>query len=132
MSKAKKDAKKLLAALKFEPAPLSNKKGRVIDSPESRRLTTKDRRRSGHRIIYCEDEEGNVTQFDSYDDWRNHRDSMRNKWAIKKMKRLHPQMFGARKWHDNTELDETDYLERKKEQEKIKKKEQIRRIRRIK
>ena len=119
MSKAKRNAKRLLQALKFEPAPLNNKKGRVIDSPESRRLTTKDRRHSGHRIIYCEDEEGNVTQFDEYNDWSNYRDGMRNKWG-RKVKRIYPQMFYR---------DEERYWDLRDEREKIRKKEEIRRMR---
>ena len=32
-------------------------------------VTKKDRTNSGHKIIFNEDEEGYVTQYDSYDDW---------------------------------------------------------------
>ena len=48
-------------------------------------LTKKDRRHSGRKIYYSEaDDEGYVTMFTTYDDWKNYRDGRRN---IKELER---------------------------------------------
>jgi hypothetical protein len=119
MSKAKKEAEKFLRAIEFEAAPLSKNKGRHIYDPICRRLTDKDRRHSGHKMYFCEDEEGYVTQFDTYDAWAEHRDGMRNIFAIKKVSKIHPNMF----W-----CDEDRYWDLRKEIKRMKKKERIRKI----
>lgn len=115
--KLKRIAKEILNRLKFEKAPLNNNKGRIIRDPISRQLQTKDRRHSGHKMVYAEDEEY-ATQFDTYDDWRNHRDGQRDKSKIKK--NIYPGMF----WKD-----EEMYWHLRKEIEKLKRHEKIRRIR---
>jgi len=40
-------------------------------------LTKKDRRHSGRKTVYSESD-GYVTLIESYDDWVNYRDGMRN------------------------------------------------------
>lgn len=40
-------------------------------------LTKKDRRHSGRKTVYAEDEEY-ATQVDEYDDWENYRDGFRH------------------------------------------------------
>lgn len=125
MASSKKLSKDILKKLTFEPAPLSTDKGRRICDPISRRITKKDRKHSGHRIIYCEDEEGYVTQFDAYDDWEDYRDSQRDNSKV--IKNIYPAQFGNSKWWNNTELDEEDYLWHKKERDKIRKEQKIRR-----
>jgi len=88
MSKAKKLAEKFLKML-------STNKGRHI--PTCSPLTKKDRRHSGHKIIYSDDEDY-PTQFDVYDDWSNYRDSFRDVYTddnrIKKVNRKGSWRFG--------------------------------------
>ena len=116
MKSRKKLAKEILKDLIFEPTTLSTNKGRHIHDPITRRITKKDRRHSGHRIVFAEDKDYPV-MIDTYDDWVNYRDSMRDKWAIKKIKRIYPQMFYS---------DEERYWNLRKEINKINKHEKIR------
>lgn len=125
----KREVREALKELMFEAAPLSTNKGRFVHDPISRQLQTKDRRHSGHRIVFLEDEEGYVVQFDAYDDWRNHRDGMRDKSGI--IKNIYPAQYNY-KWHDNTILKEENYWNRRKKIEELRKKEKIRRIRKKK
>lgn len=129
MSKSKKDAKRILEKLRFEPAKLSTNKGRGISDPICRRLTDKDRRHSGHRIYFAEDEDYPV-MLDTYDDWRNHRDGSRDKSKV--IKNIYPSQFcHTHKWICNTEFDEEDYWEHRRERDKIRKKEKIRKLMKI-
>ena len=88
MSKVKKLAEKFLRKLEFEPAPLSTNKGRHIETKSP--ITKKDRRHSGHKVYFSDDDDYPI-QFDTYDEWSNYRDSLRDVYTdstrIKKVNR---------------------------------------------
>ena len=125
-SRLQKQAEKLLRKIEFEPAPLNNNKGPVIDDPGARRLTRKDRRHSGHRIVYADDEDYPI-MFDSYDCWKEHRDGQRDKSKI--IKNISPGQFHRSKWFHNIKFDEELYWQHRKERDKIRRMAKIRRIR---
>lgn len=121
MSKAKKDAEKLLKWIEFELSPPQPKKRlKIIRTPYTKG-TKKDRRHSGHKIVYYEDNEGYATQFDTYDEWNNYRDGLRDRSNMKK--NIYPRMSFY-----NEEL----YLRLKAMNKFMKKHESIRRIRKNK
>jgi hypothetical protein len=111
--------KKIIDKLSRGSAPLSTNKGR-IDRSTSKGANSKDRRHSGRKTI-CYNDEEYVIQFDCYDDWKNYRDSQRDKSKI--VKNIYPAMY----W-----MDEERYWDKRDEIEKIKKRERIRKVRRIK
>ena len=85
MSKLTKEAKKLLRAIEFEPAPLSTNKGNYVRSSFSRG-TKKDKLNSGRyqpRIIkpqmkYSEIINEGLEPLEEYDDWQDWRDGQRD------------------------------------------------------
>ena len=118
MSKLKTQAKRLLQAIEFEAAPLSNYKGRHI--PTCSHMTKKDRRHSGRFVIYSDDEDYPIL-FEYWNDWADYRDSMRDKSNIRK--NLYPRIW----WRN-----EEGYWNLRKLNLKLRKHEKIRRMMRQK
>lgn len=115
----KRILKKILKGISFKPAPLSTNKGRMIDSPESRHISKKDKRNKG-RVVVASDDPDYPIQFEYWDEWGSYADGQRDKSAI--IKNIYPQMY----W-----CDEDVYWNKRKEIQKIRKHEQIRRLRKL-
>jgi hypothetical protein len=113
MSKAKKEAEKMLKAIEFEAAPMSTDRGRRI--PTCSPLTRKDRRHSGHKII-CYDDKDFPIQFDTYDSWSDYRDGLRDRSSMRK--NIYIQMS----WYNDELYNELIRINRKyRKHEKIRK-----------
>ena len=126
-SRLQKQAEKLLKKIEFEPAPLSTNKGIHIDDPNSRRLTRKDRKHSGHKIIYADDEDYPI-MFDSYDSWNDYRDGIRNLYDRNKIYKIGYKRASCWRIENynkikkrNTELKKHEYIRQsKKDMKKLK------------
>ena len=114
----KKLFKKLVEGLSRQPAPLNNNKGRIERTTSP--INTKDRRHSGRVTFYSDDEDYPI-QLEFYDKWTEYKDGRRDKNNM--IKNIYPAMY----WHD-----EEFYWDKRKEIEKIKKREYVRKIKRIK
>lgn len=84
MSRAKKEAEKVLRAIEFEPAPLSTNKGPVI--PDNSPISKKDRRHSGRyygritkpQMKFSEIHQNAIDDKEHYDRWTEYKDGYRD------------------------------------------------------
>lgn len=130
MSKLTKDAKKLLRAIEFEPAPLSTNRGTFVRRKWNR-WTKKDKRQDGRyhpniikpQMKYSEIINEALEPQEEYNEWNNWRDGQRDLWNRDKIYKLGFKRSGWRKEvYDNL----------KQLNAKLKKHEYIRRQMRIK
>lgn len=82
-------------------------------------VTAKDRRHSGRKEIFCDDEDY-PTQICEYDEWNSYKDGQRDKST--QIKNITPKEFST----------EEEYWNHRKNRDKIRKKEKIRKIKKEK